>query len=78
MHLNNVNPMSFSITEYHVGSQAKSGKNQQLNYHDDKFGTEQHMKTLGHPASTNIHSFVTNQVDQSCNKSTKSGPKQND
>lgn len=78
MHLNNVNPMHFSMTEHLPGPSSKVGHTQQqlASYsNEDQFGAEQHMNTVGQPMG-NVQSLVTNQIDSSCNRSLKQNQKQ--
>lgn len=47
MHLNNVNPMNFSMTEHLPGPSSKIQQQQLASYsNEDQFGAEQHMNTV--------------------------------
>ena len=47
MHLNNVNPMNFSMTEHLPGPSSKMQQQLASYSNDDQFGAEQHMNTVG-------------------------------
>ena len=80
MHLNNVNPMNFSMTEHLPGGTQKIAHSQQqqtASYaNEEQLGAEQHMNTVGQPMSSNMQSLASSHIEPSCNRSLKQNQKQ--